>query len=111
MGKTKLLEKLSSQNRIRGHKFINAEIIENAEKIGRQEWKNAEIIVKYFLPWSGWTWYITEIDSEWIAYWYTVGGESEWGSVSLVELETLNTKWMVVERDLFFIDKKIKDIL
>ena len=111
MTNTELLEKLSSQNTRRGHKFITAEILDTAEKIGRQEGENAEIIVKYFLPWSGWTWYLTEIDSDWIAYWYTIGNESEWGSVSLEELETLNAKWMVVERDLFFTDKKIKDIL
>jgi len=106
-----LLKVLSSQDKVRGHSFITPEILENAEKLWRQEWKNAEIIVKYFLPWSGWTWYITEIDNEWIAYWYIIGNESEWGSLSLEELETLNAKWMVVERDLYFLDKKISDIL
>jgi len=106
-----LLEKLTTQNIIRGHSFITKEILEKAEILWRQEWENAEIIVKYFLPWSGWTWYITEIDNEWIAFWYTIGNESEWGNIGLEELETLNVKWMVVERDLYFWDKKISDIL
>ena len=111
MTKTELLEKLSSQDKRRGHKFINMEILETAERLWRQEGESAEIIVKYFLPWTGWTWYITEIDNDWIAYWYTIGNENEWWSVSLEELETLNAKWFVVERDLFFTEKQIKDIL
>lgn len=108
-----LQKKLSTQDGIRWHQFITKEIIERAEKVWQNEkpiWEQ-EIIVKYFHPLSWWRWYITEIDKDWIAFWMVEWLETEAGSVDLKELEALKIKWVVVERDLYFWEKKIKDCI
>ena len=107
-----LLNTLNTLDNIRGHNFLSQEIIDNAVEIGNQEWKwnDTVILVKYFFPWNGWTWYITEIESDWIAFWLTDWNEREWGSVSLYELEQMVIRGLTVERDLYFGNKTIKDI-
>ena len=70
---------------------------------------DAKVLVKYFLPCSGATWYITEGEKtengDYILYgWANLGYGYEFGSVSLNELENLKVKFMwsyvQVERDI-----------
>jgi len=62
--------------------------------------------VKFFHPFSNWTWYAVEYDPKNRLFFGLVDGfEKEWGYFLLDELERNK-----VERDLYFKPKKIKDI-
>ena len=56
-------------------------------------------IVKFFTPFSNWTWYATEFDGEDTFFGLVDGFDKELGYFSLSELESLGPK---VERDLWF---------
>lgn len=66
--------------------------------------KDPLVIVKFFTPWSNWTWYGTEYDpKERIFFGYVIGLEKELGYFSLDELESLRGPWgLKVERDKHF---------
>lgn len=74
-----------------------------------------EIVVKFFTPWSGWTWYITEGSKEeddWLLFGYVESGLgedcSEWGYVSLNDLKSIRGPMgLKIERDLYFGKHKI----
>ena len=82
---------------------------------------DAKILVKYFLPCSGATWYITEGEKiengDYILYgWANLGYGYEFGSVMLSELENLKVKFLwsyvQVERDIMVVNGKdtLRDI-
>ena len=87
-------------------------ILNNAINIWNQEWKwnTAIILVKYFYPLNNWTWYITEIEKDWMAFGLTYWLEKEWGYINLFELEQMKVNGLVIERDLYFTNKVVKDI-
>jgi Protein of unknown function (DUF2958) len=79
--------------------------------------KDPMIHLKFFTPWTGWTWYITEGSPEgddFIFFGYVIGLEKEWGYTSLRELESVRGPGgLKIERDLYFTPKRkseIKDI-
>lgn len=59
-------------------------------------------IVKFFHPFSNWTWYATEFDGTDTFYGLVNGFESELGYFSLSELSSLRVKGLPIERDLYF---------
>lgn len=61
------------------------------------------IQVKFFTPWSNWTWYATEFDGEDIFFGYVEGFEKELGYFSLSELASVKGPYgLSIERDLYF---------
>lgn len=99
-------------------KLINKELEIKFEKypIYSQDGKNTKtVIVKYFTPWAGWTWYITEAEKQgedWLLFGYVVSGLgedcNEWGYVSLNELQSIKGPFgLGVEIDLYFGNHKI----
>lgn len=84
------------------------------------------IIVKFFAPWSGWTWYVTEgcpikklpdgtyevapaseCDS-WLFFGYVEGLENEMGYFTLYELESITGPFgLKIERDMYFTGKML----
>tara|TARA_Y100000310_G_scaffold143550_1_gene142909 strand:- start:16 stop:288 length:273 start_codon:yes stop_codon:yes gene_type:complete len=56
-------------------------------------------IVKFFTPFSSWSWYATEFDGEDTFFGLVDGHEKELGYFSLSELESLGNK---IERDRWF---------
>jgi hypothetical protein len=65
--------------------------------------KDKTIYVKYFSPYSNWTWYVAEFDGKDTFFGYVVGQDSEWGYFSLKELSKVNKDGLpLVERDLYF---------
>lgn len=72
--------------------------------------KEKEVIVKFFHPWKGWRWYVTEgelnEDGDWLFFGLVEGFEKEWGYFTLSELMALNNP-IPVERDKYFEGKKI----
>lgn len=59
--------------------------------------------VKFFTPWTSWTWYATEFDGEDIFFGLVDGFGAELGYFSLAELESLTGPGgLRIERDLYF---------
>jgi hypothetical protein len=56
-------------------------------------------VVKFFTPFSNWTWYATEFDGEDTFFGLVDGLDKELGYFSLAELESLGSK---IERDKWF---------
>ena len=59
--------------------------------------------VKFFTPWTGWTWLATEFDGEDTFFGLVEGFETEWGYFSLNEIESARGPGgLQIERDLYF---------
>jgi hypothetical protein len=59
--------------------------------------------LKFFTPWSNWTWYVLEFDGDDECFGLVQGHQEELGSFSLAELEAIRGRWgLRVERDLHF---------
>lgn len=76
-------------------KLITKEVEELLEKypIYSQEETPLEdhrLLVKFFLPGTGWTWYVSEAEKQgddWLFFGWVVGLESEWGYFCLSEIQ------------------------
>jgi hypothetical protein len=79
--------------------------------------KEAEPVVyaKFFLPGTGWTWYVTEgsqQEDDYLFFGFVVGLESEFGYFLLSELESVRTSLdLAVERDLAFREGRLTDVV
>lgn len=59
--------------------------------------------VKFFTPWTNWTWYATEFDGDDRFFGLVVGHERELGYFSLSELQSVRGPGgLKIERDLYF---------
>lgn len=68
-------------------------------------------MVKFFTPWSNWTWYATEFDGEDTFFGLVYGFERELGYFSLRELEKIRGPMgLCIERDLYFTPRKLSEI-
>jgi hypothetical protein len=66
-----------------------------------------EIIVKFFTPWTCWTWYVLEAskqdDGDWEFFGYVCGHEREMGYFRLSDLTELEGPGgLKIERDMYF---------
>ena len=72
------------------------------------------LLVKFFDPYTQWTWYACEYDpKERLFFGYVLGQEKEWGEFSLDELESLMMPDGVtprIERDLHFAPTSFKNL-
>ena len=85
-------------------KMMTKEIEKRIPGLGESEetGDNSRVHVKFFSPWSGWTWYATEYDPvERRFFGYVKGDYPEFGYFSLDELESVEMMPGVpaVERD------------
>lgn len=74
--------------------------------------RDAVAHVKLFSPYSQHRWYLTEFDGEDLFFGLTVGHETEWGYLSLRELEgaaLMGGRLPAVERDLHFEPKTVRE--
>jgi hypothetical protein len=76
---------------------------------------NPIVYAKFFLPGTGWTWYVTEGEAEegdFRFFGLVVGLETEFGYFLLSELEEVRTPLgLRVERDLHFKEGKLTDVV
>lgn len=77
---------------------------------------DANVIAKFFLPSSGWTWYVTEAekqpDGDYLFFGYVEGIESELGYFTLSQLMAVRTRFGArVERDMYFTTKTLKEVI
>ena len=65
--------------------------------------KDPMVQVKFFTPWTNWTWYTTEFDGKDIFFGWIVGQEKELGYFSLKEMESVRGPFgLKIERDRHF---------
>lgn len=85
-------------------KLLPKEIADQIPKMGETDSKEMTFYVKFFSPYTGWTWYAAEWDGKDIMFGYVEGFDNEWGTFSLSELESWEVMPGVkgVERDKFF---------
>src|ERR1700730_18429205 len=73
------------------------------------------VYAKFFLPGTGWTWYVTEgsqQEEDFLFFGFVVGLESEFGYFLLSELETIRILLaLAVERDLSFPEGRLTDVV
>ena len=67
--------------------------------------------MKFFTPWSSWTWYASEYDAEdRLFFGVVVGLEREFGYLSLEELEGIRgSGGLQIERDLYWIPRPLNE--
>lgn len=59
--------------------------------------------VKFFTPWTCWTWYAAEFDGSDLFFGLVQGLDEEWGYFSLQEIESIRGPGgLRIERDLYF---------
>ena len=73
------------------------------------------IVVKFFSPYSNWTWYVAEgqqeADGDWTFFGLVDGFEKEWGYFTLSELESQYQGGVpLVERDKWFTETSIQEV-
>ena len=73
--------------------------------------------VKFFTPWTSWTWFATEGEQQgedFIFFGYVIGHEREWGYFSLNELQSVTGPMgLKIERDIYFdpaLKSRVKEI-
>jgi hypothetical protein len=91
--------------------LLTNEIASNLPPLYSQESRGMEAIawVKFFTPWSSWTWYATEFDpADRLFFGLVEGLETELGYFSLDELEAIRGPGPLrVERDIHFQPKPL----
>ncbi len=86
---------------------------ETLPALGGQEGMGEEAIahVKFFTPWSHWTWYASEYDpKDRLFFGLVVGDYTEYGYFSLDELESVSgPEGLRIERDLYWDPRPIRE--
>jgi Protein of unknown function (DUF2958) len=73
--------------------------------------KDPIVWVKFFTPWTNWTWYVTEYDGDDTFFGWVEGYEHEFGYFSLSELENVKGPWgLKIERDLYFTPCRLSEV-
>ena len=85
------------------------------EKLKNQSKESTIAVVKFFLPYASWTWYITELlfttEDDIILFGLCDGLCKELGSISLKEIHAIPVKFdLGVERDIFFDDTNVAEL-
>ncbi len=86
-------------------KLLTKAIREKAEKQFKKGSSTSQMVVaKFFTPWTNWTWYLMNLDSDGDYAWGIVEGHStEMGSFSIKELESIKGPLgLKIERDIYF---------
>jgi hypothetical protein len=96
-------------------KLLTAAIRAKLPKIKAQETVSDPIVhVKFFAPWSGWTWYITEGErdgDDFRMFGLVEGLETELGYVMLSELESIRgPMYLKIERDLYWSPRPLSQV-
>ena len=91
--------------------LLTKEIRKRLPPIKSQENVEDPIVqVKFFHPFSSWTWYAIEFDGEDEFFGYVVGHEKELGYFSLAELKSINIHGLGMERDYYFKPCRLSEI-
>jgi hypothetical protein len=93
--------------------LLPKEIADQLPALYSQEEQGDQAIahVKFFTPWTSWTWFVSEYDpNERLCFGVVVGHEREFGYFSLDELEEIRGPGgLQIERDLYWKPKPLKE--
>ena len=98
-------------------KLLTEDLRARLPRLYSQEAEAAQMVyAKFFLPGTGWTWYVTEgqeQDGDFLFFGFVVGLESEFGYFLLSELESVRSPLggLSVERDLSFREGRLTDVV
>ena len=96
------------------------ELLPESEKAKLAKWRETEdknlgevmATVKFFCPWSNWTWYVAEFDGEDLFFGLVDGHEKELGYFSLKELsDATGPMGLKIERDLHWTPKDLATLI
>ena len=98
------LSMMEQEHRMTTRHLLTDQLREQLPPLGSTERDPDPVaLVKFFTPWTQWTWYATEFDGADTFFGLVVGFERELRYFSLSELEGVDGPGGVrVERDLFF---------
>jgi hypothetical protein len=106
-------EALARELTHRAHTLMPPEIAAQIPPLYGQEGQGDEAIahVKFFTPWTNWTWYVSEYDpADRLCFGVVVGHEHELGYFSLNELEAIRGPGgLRIERDLYWKPRPLKE--
>lgn len=106
-------EALSRRQAAQAHVLVPDEIARQLPALYSQEGQgeNANAIVKFFSPWTNWTWYTSEYDpGQRLCFGIVVGHEREFGYFALDELEEIRGPGgLRIERDLYWTPRPLKE--
>lgn len=95
-------------------KLITKAIAQQIPALYAQDGKGMEAtaFVKFFTPWTNWTWYVTEMDPETGECFGLVDGfERELGYFTIEELESISgPAGLKIERDLHWTPKPLSEV-
>lgn len=93
-------------------KLLTDEICRSLPKLyACERTKDPVIQVKFFAPWTNWTWFAMEFDGEDLFFGLVQGFEEELGYFSLSELESVRGPGgLTIERDLYFSPKPLSKV-
>ena len=95
-------------------KLLTKEILDKLPPLYSQDGKGWDAIaqVKFFAPWSSWTWWATEYDPKTRIFFGLVDGfERELGYFSLDELQEVQGPFgLGSERDMYWTPKSLKEV-
>lgn len=93
-------------------KLLTKEILKTLPALYSQENVSDPVVrVKFFHPFSNWTWYGIEYDGKDLFYGLVKGFEDELGYFSLSELQSINVKGLGIERDMYFNPCKLSELM
>ena len=106
-------ERLAQDLAQQTHTLIPQDIAAKLPPLYSQEeqGENAIAIVKFFAPWTNWTWYASEYDPEQrLCFGVVVGLEREYGYFCLDEIEEIRGPGVLrIERDLYREPRPLKE--
>ena len=100
-------------------KLLTAEIIQKLPKLYSQDGKDpkdVKIVVKFFTPWSNWTWFVSEGEEQphgdWLFFGMVHGFEKELGYFTLSEIESIKGPMgLKIERDKYYGEHTLADVM
>ena len=97
-------------------KLLTDELRARLPKLYSQEAETDPVVyAKFFMPGTGWTWYVTEgsaEDDEFLFFGFVVGLEREFGYFLLSEIEEVRSPLgLKVERDLAFRQGRLTEVV
>ncbi len=95
-------------------KLLTEEVKKNLKPLyfyENTEAKDIMVKVKFFHPFSHWTWYVYEFDGVDTFFGFVKGFENELGYFSLSELEATIVHGLHVEIDLYFEPVSLKELM
>lgn len=93
-------------------KLVTKEVKDSLPELYSQEGVDDPLVrVKFFTPWTDWTWYAIEFDGDDTFFGYVDGIVPELGYFSLSELESVQGPGgLKVERDKFYKPERLSEV-